>query len=261
MPKINFKLRKKMLIWVILLLASIGTVITAGAAAITINTNDGNVDTNWIPPLYVDTDNNPALDDDKEIKSAWIGSDGNGASANNIYFRIETYSGAAISNNYAGVAALDCNQSGSTADGNPDRRILYNTQYDFVSLRFPNNGYAGSQCDGSPPSNPPCNDGERTTTPTNANVEWVLSNISALPSGNDETFPADCRDQIDLSFAIANATSGAVYDQTPIISGFNIPTVVDMTELSSGNNPSYSSWIIGVFGLVAASALFSCSWD
>ncbi len=51
----------------------------------------------------------------------------------------------------------------------------------FVSLRFPNITRE-VQCDGSPPSNPPCNDGERTTTPTNANVEWVLSNISALPS-------------------------------------------------------------------------------
>lgn len=228
---------------VILTVLAVGVVYATPSP--TINTNDTAVDGGWGSPLYTSTTNNPSIDDDLEIKMAWFQNNGQ-----DLNFRIETWGGPAVRNSFIAVGILDCN-SNSTPNGNPDRNILFNTQYDIVTVRSANNSFLayGNNCGTTnPPNNPPCPDCERTVTPDNKNLEWKLVNWPQYPIEDDYAFPADCRDQIQVKFAITNS-SGAVQSETPYF-GWNIPTVVEMKEIKASNNTKIAPLSLGLLSLV-----------
>lgn len=215
----------------------------------TINTDDGQVDGGWGSPLYTSTTNNPGIDDDLEIKNAWFQNNGQ-----DLNFRIETWAGPAVRNTFIAVGVLDCN-SNSTPNGNPDRNILFNTQYDIVTVRSANNSFLayGNNCGTTnPPNNPPCPDCERTSTPDNKNLEWKLVNWPQYPTEDDYAFPADCRDQIQVKFAITNS-SGGIISETPYF-GWNIPTVVEMKAVTASNRTA-TPLGLGFLGLVVLGGL------
>ncbi len=208
-----------------------------------IKTDDGLIDPQWGAPIYSSTINNLDITDTIEIKNAWLMSD-----ANQLYFRIQTYSPAALLSGYGAVAAIDCDQDGLT-NTRADRLIAWEVSNDALTYRYGDTlKSVGQYCI----IGFPCPYGERLNDPYHDNVEW-RGDYSVIPL-DAESFPADCRDAINISLAIVNMTTTTVSSNSPLIA-WNVPTNIDMKEIKIVRQTSVTPLALGVTALILAICL------
>lgn len=169
---------------------------------VTVDTDNGLVDTTWGEPFHGGACNDEALDDRWEIKNAWVRNDGTA-----IYFRLETCAGPALGGNanLRVSGAIDCNLDGDFTDGfetgpQGDRIVNYNpaTDPDTVvivsgsgqSVAFYSDAY-----------------GER---PDDMNMEWKadLKDFYPMCRGSAE--------RIDLALAIIDVNMADAVDLTSV---------------------------------------------
>ncbi len=116
--------RALMLSGLILLMLIATPIVLAGW--ITINTDNGSVDSQWGTPVYTSTCSNGSLADGLEIRNAWLVNDGTA-----LYFRIETCGTAAVYKNIRMGAGIDCNDDGDVVDpmsgggATGDRKVVF----------------------------------------------------------------------------------------------------------------------------------------
>ncbi len=189
----------------ILLMLIAAPIVSAGW--ITINTNNGSVDSQWGTPLYTSTCSNGSLADGLEIRNAWLVNDGTA-----LYFRIETCGTAALYNNIRMGAGIDCNNDGDVADpisgggATGDRKVVFWITPDQVWLvdssnaqliQMPDNSYS-----------------ERIST----DFEWQLPLSYLYPACRGST------STVGLTLATVQIIGGAArtQDQTALVP-WNIP--------------------------------------
>lgn len=197
--------RASMLSGVILLMLIAAPIVSAGW--ITINTDDGLVDSQWGTPVYTSTCSNGSLADGLEIRNAWRVNDGTA-----LYFRIETCGTATSYTNIRLGAGIDCNNDGDVVDpisgggATGDRKAIFWISADQVWLvdgannqviQMPDNSYS-----------------ERITT----NFEWRLPLSYLYPACRGSTSP------IGLALATVQISGGTpqTKDQTAL-TPWNIP--------------------------------------
>lgn len=220
-----------------------GIVFAAPLVAL-IDTNDGQVDSDWGTPIYTSAANQEDKTDTIEIKNAWLMSD-----SEQLYFRIQTYAASALISGYGAVAAIDCNQDGLT-NTRDDRLIAWEVSNDALTFRYGDTlESVGQPCI----IGFPCEYGERVNVPNNDNVEW-RADYSVIDPVQYTTFPADCRDAVNISLAIVNMTSTAIADNTPLYP-WNVPTSVDVKEIKAASRPGISMFALGGIALVLVGGL------
>jgi hypothetical protein len=218
-------------------------VVMAAPPATPINTSDGIVDPQWNAPIYTSSSNRSDVTDTLEIKNAWVMSDDK-----QLYFRIQTYAAPALISGYGVVAAIDCNQDGAT-NTRADRLITWEISNDALAYRYGDTFEAvGLYC----VVGFPCPYGERVNNPEDDNVEW-RGDYSVIPL-DVESFPADCRDNISISLAIANMTSGTTMDYTPLYP-WNVPTNVEVKNIKASSRPDFTPSTVWVISFALAAVL------
>ncbi len=248
----QFKVFRIVAFATLLLLFGLAVVSSASATqSPVINTNDNLIDGGWGAPIYTSTCSS-GVPDQNEIESVWVQSwQSNGGNDGEIYFRMQTCTGPSFTSGLGGVAILDCDRN-QTTNSVYDRIAIYNAAQDFVPLRDGTFFYMGTQCENETPGAAPCSIGERITTSNDTN-EWRI-NYSLLPNSAGSAFPPGCRDAVNVGFAVANLTSGAISDQTPLF-GWNVPTAVEVKQIKAYNQTWFNYLGLGalVFFIVIGS--------
>jgi len=204
-----------------------------------INTNDTIIDPNWGDPQYTKSTNDPGIDDKNEIQYAWIQS-----APNMFYFRVQTFAGPAVDDEYSATAFLDCDQDGSLDTHPVDRRIMYDPVADAVLLFDEDNFYMGAACTEA------CETGERVANPNINNLEW-LYDMSIL---GPEYIPDTCRDKVNIVFKVVKTNFLIVLSETDPIP-WDIPTVVELDTLQARSQADSSPALVLGLSLVAITAI------
>lgn len=256
----------------IILVTVILLLVGAGAAYATfaplINTNDNAIDPSWAAPLYDNSACAKAVPFVDQIKKAWYQNNDT-----NLMVRMEFCGSPALTANNLAVLALDCDRDGDT-NSMYDRLITYNPVNDYVDIKD-GTGFSFQSPDncGSPPP-ASCAFGERVElVPGSGNFETVeyRINFSTFPD-QGSPLPLGCRDGINIptptpanptvpygegvsvGFAVVRTSDKAIIDQTPL-TPWNIPTIVQMKEISASNLSSLTPLTLGVLGLLLVGGL------
>jgi hypothetical protein len=185
------------------------------AVFITVDTNDGVVDSNWGTAFVTDPagDSVCAAGSFGDITNAYIGSSGTGTT-DTFYFRVQ---GTGLSTGFTGrgVAHLDCNDNGIFTDS-ADRQVVYVIDEDSVYvLDGPGNFLTSDPFDST--------FGERIGT---TDVEFKAT------IGDGTILGACASSQIGVYFASRNAGQGATCDTTSTRE-YNSPTAVTQLRLNA----------------------------
>ena len=223
------------------LLLLCGLALTSSAKATpspVINTDDGAIDGGWGAPFYTSTCSNSGIPDQNEIEAAWVQSwQTNGGNDGEVYFRLQTCTGPSFTSNIIGAAVMDCDRN-LTTNTIYDRKVTFNAASDYIAILDGTNYFLGTQCETSV-----CPFGERM----NDTSEWRID-YTTIANAAGSPFPPGCRDAINIAFATANRSSGAVSDQTPLI-GWNVPTAVEVKQIKAYSQPISDYIALGALGL------------
>lgn len=186
-------------VWPLALCLALAAVLAASAAAsagwVTINTNDGQVDSQWGTALWTDTDDDPNINNTVEINRAWYVVDGT-----SITFRIETRAAPALpAAQYQAIAGFDCNGNGYFQDA-ADRLVSYFWGQDGDNVAvYTGTGVGEGGMGGEA--------GERVTLAGKGNVEWKV---------DLDLLPPDCRGSVapvDVGVSTYDDSTDQVLDQ------------------------------------------------
>jgi hypothetical protein len=254
----------------IILATVILLLVGAGAAYATfaplINTDDTLIDPSWAAPLYDNSACAKAVPLVDQIKFAWYQNNDT-----NLMVRMEFCGAPALTSNNLAVLALDCDRNGTTSSMY-DRLITYNPVNDYVDIKD-GTGFSFQSPDncGSPPP-ASCAFGERINPDQGSGntVEYRI-NFSTFPD-QGSPLPLGCRDGINIptptpanptvpygegvsvGFAVVRTSDKAIIDQTPL-TPWNIPTLVQMKEISASNLSSLTPLTLGVLGALLVGGL------
>jgi hypothetical protein len=231
-------------IWIGLAIA-LAIPFTVYAAHVTIDTDDGAVDSDWSLVTLFSADGDDWPEDNYDIDQAWVT---NEADNSFFYFRASFVGSGRLpsSDNWSSLEAhLDCDQDGNDY-GAADVIVIYYGQ-DGVSI----------ECQG--PAWPDC-------APEPGSADWnaVTAAEEILGTPNNYEWQADvnngnvswaaCFDTVDIRFLTLDST-GAMAD-TAIVREYDVPTAVNLEGfMADQHSTSFSFAAVLLIGLcVIASA-------
>ena len=135
----------------VLVLGFMGLAITgiAYAANTVIDTNDGQVDSNWAVVPVLSSDGDDFANDNYDINQAWVAS---APDQSAFYFRVSLVGAGQLPHNYSSFEArLDCDRNGSFLDAS-DVVVYYAISPSFEEL-VECQGSDYSECDYNPEPN------------------------------------------------------------------------------------------------------------
>jgi hypothetical protein len=211
----------------------------AYAAHVTIDTNDGAVDTNWsaVPMLY--DDGGDGVADNYNIAEAWMGN--NASPPTEFYFRVNLWNSGLLPVNSSLEAALDCNQNG-LFDEVVDVTVAYQLLSGGLELVVECQGdLSACDTDGSPTAL-----GEEITGTPN-NYEWMANTSGTVDWSN-------CLGAVDVQFRSWDLNSPSVTPQDETaVRGYSVPNVVTLKSFTAQNRVLPAAAI--VLGVVAVGGL------
>jgi hypothetical protein len=210
----------------------------AYAAHVTIDTNDGVVDTDWgsVPMLYDDGGDVTA---NYDIAEAWMGNDA--ASPSEFYFRVNLEGTGRLPIDSVLEARLDCDQDG-----------LFNESVDITIYYWiisgPDEILLECQGDNSVCETNPDSFGEEITVSAPPyNYEWKADVSTGV--GTEADWSA-CMGTVDVQFASGN---GAATQDLTTTRGYSAPTAVTLKTFAVQNQVLPIATI--VLGVVAVGSL------
>lgn len=218
----------------------------AFAVTLTINTNDGTIDSNWssVTLFQDDPDDDSTYPTAAEIDKVWIT---NNASVDTFYFRTDSL--IQLSNLKLMVAKLDCDRNGNYNDAT-DVAVVYDP---FTSSSFECQGdtYNLSCLHDSPEDDNGASSGEVIDAGGGIyTYEW-----SGTTSGSVDW--SGCLGTISVQFAQVHYNNYNLEDDTTIARDYNAPTVIQLNHLdASSNNRSIEIPLL----VTLSAALFGSIW-
>jgi hypothetical protein len=191
----------------------------AYAAHTTVNTDDGQVDSNWGNVSVLSNDGDDIADNNHDINQAWVA---NASDNSAFYFRVNLVGSGQMPHDYSSFEArLDCDRNGSFQDS-VDVVVYYAIDDSGVGEelvecqgnRYPTCDY-GTEPDGAD-TNAATFGEEIPGTPYN--YEWRAD------VNNGEVNWSQCLGSINVQFASLNG-SVTVQDTTPW-QGYSVPTAI-----------------------------------
>ncbi|RMH01310.1 MAG: hypothetical protein D6706_02025 [Chloroflexi bacterium] len=212
-----------------------GGVTAVHAIYLTIDTNDGMVDTNWTnaapDPYMTDGAGDTTATISPEVidlLTAWVATDGS-ASTNYLYFRVDVTDASNPPVVHRVGAVFDCDNDG-VVDPFNDLMVTYRPQADEVQARMGINN--------TPYYTGPATDGESVGN----TYEWrvpksvVSTNCAPVLSGA-------------IRFQFIGMQSAGVHDEMSIGESWNSPTAVQLQSVSGTGSGISVVWLMVVFGL------------
>jgi hypothetical protein len=218
-------------VWVAIALTLIIVLMTftiAYAAFISINTNDGLVDSNWpATPFLTDPTGDAAPGED--IQNFWVGTDANPPTV--YFFRAQLATWMPTTSNYFLETRLDCNNNGSFFDS-ADVVVDYSPMADLTDVL--NGTFANEDTQ-------PNTFGEVTNA--TGVYEW-----KAATSGPNVNW-GQCKSGSHINVMLATVDPTFIDVDTTSSRGFNVPTAVTLRDLSAQSSAATSTLPLAVLVL------------